>query len=118
MAQGMYVLLLVVIATVATYGYNIDVNYTKKVSSPAIYSGGKYGLVYYNRYHGFKIRRSIFHYNGIGYKLTCNKTRFYRLWCSCYRKYHSKSRCFKRFRKQRLFLKHRARSYLGRPKLA
>ncbi|XP_063424278.1 uncharacterized protein LOC134708000 isoform X2 [Mytilus trossulus] len=102
----------------ATYGYNTDDNYPKKVPSPAIYSGENYGLAYYNRYHGFKIRRSIFHYNGIGYKLTCNKTRFYRLWCSCYGKYHSKSRCFERFRKQRLFLKHRATSYRWRSKIA
>ncbi|CAC5419700.1 unnamed protein product [Mytilus coruscus] len=49
---------------IATYGYE---NYPKKVPSPAIYRGGNYGLAYYNRYHGFKIRRSIFYYNGIAY---------------------------------------------------
>nr|AST36132.1 foot protein 13 [Mytilus californianus] len=113
MAQGIYVLLLVVIATVATYGYG---SYPKKVPSPAIYRGGNYGLAYYNRYNGFKIRRSIFYYNGIGYKLTCNKTRFYRLWGSCYSKNHSRSRCFRRFLKQRLFAIYKANSYPYRPK--
>ncbi|VDI15751.1 Hypothetical predicted protein, partial [Mytilus galloprovincialis] len=61
------------------------------------------GLAYYKRYHGFKITHGRFAYKGLGYKLTCGKSRFYRLWRSCYSRYHSRGRCFGRFRKQHLF---------------
>ncbi|XP_063420784.1 histidine-rich glycoprotein-like, partial [Mytilus trossulus] len=61
------------------------------------------GLAYHKRYHGFKITHGRFAYKGLGYKLTCGKSRFYRLWRSCYSRYHSRGRCFGRFRKQHLF---------------
>ncbi|VDI10930.1 Hypothetical predicted protein, partial [Mytilus galloprovincialis] len=58
---------------------------------------------YYNRYHGFRIVDRRFHYNGLGYRLSCSSQRFYSLWGDCYTRYHSRSRCFQYLRTQGLF---------------
>ncbi|XP_071160955.1 uncharacterized protein [Mytilus edulis] len=80
-------------------GYPIHTSVVTRHSSHHSY----HGVSYYKRYHGFKISHRRFFYHGLGYKLRCGKSRFYRLWRRCYGKYHSRSRCFGVFRTRHLF---------------
>ncbi|VDH95897.1 Hypothetical predicted protein [Mytilus galloprovincialis] len=123
MARGICILLLVVVAAVSTSGYGSYRSY-----DTAVYSGypihttssvvthhsshhSYHGVSYYKRYHGFKIRHRRFSYHGLGYKLRCGKSRFYRLWRRCYGKYHSRSRCFGVFRTRHLFGLYKGHGY-------
>ncbi|CAC5365047.1 unnamed protein product [Mytilus coruscus] len=96
MSYGICVLVLVAVAAVATSGYSTYGSHhhahLRLYRKHIVHSGhyGHHGLAYYKRYHGFKITHGRFAYKGLGYKLTCGKTRFYRLWRSCYGRYHSR----------------------------
>ncbi|XP_076091258.1 uncharacterized protein LOC143063157 [Mytilus galloprovincialis] len=105
MSYGLYVLVLVAVAAVVTSGYggHHHAHHHRHVVRHTRVHHRHIGLAYYKRYHGFKITHGRFAYKGLGYKLTCGKSRFYRLWRSCYSRYHSRGRCFGRFRKQHLF---------------
>ncbi|CAC5365049.1 unnamed protein product [Mytilus coruscus] len=134
MAQWICLLLLVVVAAVVTTGDNSYGAYPPKIARPDVYNSypvQNHVVIhprvvvdpgfhhhpgmgsYLKKYHGFKIRHGRFSYNGIGYKLTCGKTRFYRIWRSCYGKYHSRGRCFGRFRKQHLFAVYNGHTHGG-----
>ncbi|XP_076095683.1 uncharacterized protein LOC143066756 [Mytilus galloprovincialis] len=120
MARGICILLLVVVAAVSTSGYGsygtseyngypIHTSVVTRHSSHHSY----HGVSYYKRYHGFKISHRRFYYHGLGYKLRCGKSRFYRLWRRCYGKYHSRSRCFGVFRTRHLFSLYKGHGYGG-----
>ncbi|CAG2224243.1 unnamed protein product [Mytilus edulis] len=105
MARGICILLLVVVAA----GYPIHT--TSSVVTHHSSHHSYHGVSYYKRYHGFKIRHRRFSYHGLGYKLRCGKSRFYRLWRRCYGKYHSRSRCFGVFRTRHLFGLYKGHGY-------
>ncbi|XP_052105690.1 uncharacterized protein LOC127738467 isoform X2 [Mytilus californianus] len=74
-------------------------------------SGITFDYGYYRSHHGFSIRNNRFTYGGIGYKLMCARSRFYRLWGQCYNRYHSVGSCFGRLRRQHLFYKYGGAGY-------
>ncbi|CAC5391130.1 unnamed protein product [Mytilus coruscus] len=123
MARGICILLLVVVAAVSTSGYSSYGSYgTKVYNRYPIYKSvvirhsshhGYHGFSFYKKYHGFKISHRRFSYHGLGYKLRCGKSRFYRLWRRCYGKYHSRNRCFGVFRKRNLFGTYKGHGYGG-----
>ncbi|XP_063427254.1 uncharacterized protein LOC134710785 [Mytilus trossulus] len=130
MARGICILLLVVVAAVSTSGYGSYRSYdTTEYSGYPIHTSTSsvvthhsshhsshhsyHGVSYYKRYHGFKINHRRFSYHGLGYKLRCGKSRFYRLWRRCYGKYHSRSRCFGVFRTRHLFGLYKGHGYGG-----
>ncbi|XP_071159489.1 uncharacterized protein [Mytilus edulis] len=74
-------------------------------------SGITYDFAYYKSHHGFTIRNNQFTYGGIGYKLKCGRSRFYRLWGQCYHRYHSVGSCFGRLHRQHLFYRYGGEDY-------
>ncbi|CAC5364825.1 HNRNPABD [Mytilus coruscus] len=78
---------------------------------PGYSSGITFDYGYYKSHHGFSIRNNRFTYGGIGYKLMCARSRFYRLWGECYNRYHSVGNCFGRLRRQHLFYRYDGAGY-------